>query len=217
MASPQRHKILVLDDHSSVAEAVAYALGLMEPEFDTAPQSVRSKVAAQVAAEKPDIVITNWICGPNGSRALIKACKSVSPETRWILFAATPLPYVLREALEAGVTGIVSKGSNLTELATATNTVLNGLRHYCDETRTVMARMHRDAPIELTDTEVEVLQCIVDGLESQGIAERLTLTSGTVHNYLSSLRLKTKQQTMVELGRYAVERGIAAPWNLYRG
>ena len=59
----------------------------------------------------------------------------------------------------------------------------------------------------LTDRERQVLRLAGEGLSSAGIAGRLSLSEGTVRNYLSEAILKLGAANRTEAARRAREKG----------
>lgn len=49
-------------------------------------------------------------------------------------------------------------------------------------------------PYELTERELDVLQCLTEGLRNKAIAQKLHLSEGTIRNYISSIYLKLQVQ-----------------------
>jgi two-component system response regulator DesR len=62
-------------------------------------------------------------------------------------------------------------------------------------------------PNPLTPREMQVLQLVAEGASGSEIAKRLTLSPGTVRNYLSRAIYKTRGRTRVDAVRIAAESG----------
>jgi DNA-binding NarL/FixJ family response regulator len=60
----------------------------------------------------------------------------------------------------------------------------------------------------LSDRELQVLQCVSDGLSNREIAEKLYLSEGTVKNYISSIYSKMDVRDRVQAARKAHDEGI---------
>jgi predicted ATPase/DNA-binding CsgD family transcriptional regulator/Tfp pilus assembly protein PilF len=64
-------------------------------------------------------------------------------------------------------------------------------------------------PKELTQREVEVLRLVAEGLTDAGIAERLFLSTHTIHAHLRSIYAKLGVTTRSAAGRFALDMGLA--------
>jgi DNA-binding NarL/FixJ family response regulator len=60
----------------------------------------------------------------------------------------------------------------------------------------------------LTNRELEVLRLLGTGAANREIAERLSLTEGTVKNYVSAILAKTGLSDRTQAALYAVRRGL---------
>ena len=213
MDAPDRIPFILVDDHGTLAEALGYSLSVNLP-LDLISYCDRIYKAVAVCREKrPRLVIFDW-CLPEGSGVELPRLLAKSlPETRWLLFTGFPTPYVVRQAIEAGAHGSVSKAASHSELLAACQALLSGKTYYCQESaralQKIMQNRSRDAL--LNPTEQEILRCVAEGKEPKQIAECLNVALGTVRNYLVQIRQKLSVGSMVNLAKYAIEHGLAPP------
>lgn len=107
-------------------------------------------------------------------------------------------------ALEAGVRGFVPKTVSAQRLAELIRTVHAGNR-YVDPELAADAISAGESP--LTVREAEVLEFAEAGAPVTEIAERASLSPGTVRNYLSSATAKLGAENRHAAARLARERG----------
>ena len=123
--------------------------------------------------------------------------------TRVIIVTTFARPGYLRRAMDAGVRGYLLKDRPAAELAAAIRTVAGG-------GRTIDPALAVDAwaePDPLTDRERAVLRLAGEGLNSAAIGDRLSLSEGTVRNYLSEAIGKVGAENRTEAARIARDRG----------
>jgi two-component system response regulator DesR len=96
-------------------------------------------------------------------------------------------PGHLKRALAAGARGCLPKTASARELADAVRAVHGGGR-YLDPELAAEAISAGDSP--LTARETDVLELAADGVPIEQIAQRASLSPGTVRNYLSSAATK---------------------------
>jgi DNA-binding CsgD family transcriptional regulator len=65
-------------------------------------------------------------------------------------------------------------------------------------------------PVDLTDRELEVLQLLAAGLTKKQIAERLFISTATVHTHTVHIYDKCEVSTRAALAMFAMRHGLAA-------
>lgn len=71
-----------------------------------------------------------------------------------------------------------------------------------------VAAVESGNPISLSPRELEAVRLVVEGLSNQQIAERLGVSSRTIHAHLSSAMNKTGTSTRTQLAVYALRTGL---------
>jgi len=121
------------------------------------------------------------------------------------------LPMV-RQALDVGGLGFVSKSCAPEELAEAVRRVAAG-QPYIEHPIATRLAMNQERPVDhrlrdMTQREMEVLMMYARGESLGGIAERLCVSSKTVSNHLAGLKSKLQVSSSVELIHLAVDAGL---------
>jgi two-component system response regulator DesR len=109
----------------------------------------------------------------------------------------------LRRALDAGVSGYLLKDAPAATLANAIRNIHAGGRVIDPE---LAAEAWGEAD-PLTDRERQVLRYAGEGAANADIAERLSLSEGTVRNYLSEAISKLGAANRTEAARIARQKG----------
>lgn len=123
--------------------------------------------------------------------------------TRVVILTTFARPGYLRRALEAGASGYLLKDAPAERLADAVRRVQAGLRVVDPE----LAQEAWGEADPLTERERQVLRHAEEGLTGSEIAARLSLSEGTVRNYLSEAISKLGAQNRVEAARVARQKG----------
>ena len=76
------------------------------------------------------------------------------------------------------------------------------------EARRHGAREAGDDLARLTRRQQEVAGCVAEGLTNEEIAQRLTLTPGTVANHVEAILRRLGVRSRTQIGVWAVERGL---------
>jgi two-component system response regulator DesR len=152
----------------------------------------------------PDVLVSD-IEMPRASgidvAALLKASRS---PTRVLIVTTFGRAGYLRRALDAGVRGYILKDSPDDVLAAAIRTVAAGRRAIDPDLRDAAW----DSPSDpLSSRERDVLRLAAEGRTTASIAQALSLTPGTVRNYLSEAVQKTGARNRIEAARIPRESG----------
>ncbi|MFG1950372.1 DNA-binding response regulator [Micromonospora sp. NPDC048830] len=123
---------------------------------------------------------------------------------RTIILTSLGQPDHLRRAIAANVHGFMLKDSDPGQLSDAIRSVASGKRVIDPEAAlaAIDARPHR-----LTERELQVLRLAADGEEARQVAARLSLSTGTVRNYLSTAVSKLGGRNLVDALRIMRESG----------
>jgi len=113
-------------------------------------------------------------------------------------------PGYLKQAMENGAVGFLTKDAPTAELAAAIRRVVAGGR-VIDPQLAIDALSDGDNP--LTERERDVLGAAEGGASIVEIASILFLSSGTVRNYLSTAIQKMGVRNRIEASRIAREKG----------
>ncbi|MGM0835321.1 MAG: response regulator [Bacillota bacterium] len=108
-----------------------------------------------------------------------------------------------QRALKAGVKGYLLKDSPSEELASSIRSIMEGKRIYAPE---LMDDVYGEEN-PLTEREKAVLELVADGKNTQEIAEELSIKSGTVRNYISTILDKLEVKNRIEAITQSKEKG----------
>jgi two-component system, NarL family, response regulator DesR len=108
-----------------------------------------------------------------------------------------------QRALKAGVSGYLLKDSPSEELASSIRIVMSGKRVYAPE---LMDDVYSEEN-PLTEREMEVLELVADGKNTKEIAGQLSITTGTVRNYISTILDKLQVTNRIEAITQSKEKG----------
>jgi two-component system, NarL family, response regulator DesR len=195
--------VVLAEDQSLVRGALA-ALLEMEPDLRVVAQCADGKEALDaIVAHDPDVVVTDIEMPRKTGLELAVEIQALKLRMRVIIVTTFGRAGYLRRALEAGVVGYLLKDSPSAELADAVRRVHAGGRAIAPE----LAADAWNERNPLSDRERAVLRLAEDGSTSATIATRLSLSDGTVRNYLSEAIGKVGAANRTEAARLARERG----------
>ena len=196
-------RVVLAEDQGMVLGALA-ALIEIEGDIKVTAKARNGKEALEaVLTHKPDVFITDIEMPLMSGLDVAAELKRRRTGTRVVIVTTFARAGYLRRALEAGANGYLLKDMRAEELAEAVRRVHQGLRVIHPELATE-AWGEMDP---LTDRERQVLRLAGEGMSSGDIAAELSLSEGTVRNYLSEAISKMGAGNRVEAARMARIKG----------
>jgi two-component system response regulator DesR len=201
-------RILIAEDQSLVRGAIVALLGL-EPDLEVVADVARGdEVVPRALATLPDVALLDIeMPGLDGLSAAAQL-RTALPSCRTIVVTTFGRPGYLRRAMEAGASGFLLKDAPATQLADAIRRVHTGGR-VVDPALALDALTEGTNP--LSPREREVLSASLETATIAGLAQRLSLSEGTVRNHLSAAIQKVGARNRAEAARIAAEKGWLAP------
>ena len=194
-------RIVIAEDQRMLLGALGSLLSL-EDDMEVVGKASNGEEAVTLANElKPDVCIMDIeMPGKTGLEAAEElkglGCKVI------ILTTFARSGYFQR-ALKAGVSGYLLKDSPSEELASSIRSVMGGRRVYAPE---LMDDVYSEEN-PLTDREMEVRELVADGKNTKEIAGQLSITTGTVRNYISTILDKLQVTNRIEAITQSKEKG----------
>lgn len=155
-------------------------------------------------AHHPDVAVLDLQMPGKDGIEVATQLRLALPDCRCMIVTGHGRPGYLKRALEVGVRGFLPKTVSAADLAGIIRTVRSGGR-YVDPELAADAISAGETP--LTPRETDVLELAADGTPIAEIAERASLSQGTVRNYLSSAATKLGAENRHAAVRIAREHG----------
>ncbi|SMD09097.1 LuxR C-terminal-related transcriptional regulator [Kibdelosporangium aridum] len=153
---------------------------------------------------RPDVAVIDVDQPCSRGLAMIPELRARLPRMQVVALAAASPPGLVQRALTAEVLGLVDKNASATRLIAAIRGAARGSQ-VVDVNLAVAALAA--GPNPFTPRELQVLRLAADGASGPEIASRLSLSKGTVRNYLSKVMSKTCARTRIDAIRIVREAG----------
>ncbi|MFF2747922.1 response regulator [Kitasatospora sp. NPDC058048] len=201
-AAPVR--VLLADDEHLIRGALAALLSLEDDIEVVAQAGSGTEAVAMALAHRPDVAVLDLQMPGKDGIEVATQLRLALPDCRCMIVTGHGRPGYLKRALEVGVRGFLPKTVSAADLAGIIRTVRSGGR-YVDPELAADAISAGETP--LTPRETDVLELAADGTPIAEIAERASLSQGTVRNYLSSAATKLGAENRHAAVRIAREHG----------
>ena len=195
------YKLLIIDDHPIVAEGIK---NIAEQLGDVTCQSAicMKEVEQAVNSFQFDLFIIDLELPDTNGFKLIDFLHNQIPECRILIYTMHEEPWVISKLAHQAIHGAVSKNNSIQELATAIKEIKNGNKYFCKTFSELLGRnsiTHIRKVPELSKREKEVLTLLSQGLSTSEIANKIFLSTNTVHTYRKRLMEKLEARNVAEL------------------
>jgi DNA-binding NarL/FixJ family response regulator len=216
---PEAIRILLVDDQRLMREGLHILLTL-EPDLEVVGEAKSGEAALDAYEElRPDVVLMDVrMPGMDGVEATWRL-RERWPDARIIILTTFDDDEYVFEGLRAGALGYLLKDVSGHDLAQAVRTVAaGGALIEPSVAAKVVAEFARVAPPArtahpglaepLSEREVEVLRLLASGLTNRQIGERLSISEGTVKNYVTNILGKLGARDRTQAAIRARELGL---------
>ncbi len=205
--------ILLADDHHMVRQGLK-ALLESQPDFKVIGEASDGLQAVQMVEQlRPQVTLVDIMMpGLNG----LEVTRQISNQTRVLVLSMHANEAYVLEALWNGASGYVLKDSTASELIQAVRTVADGrkflsspLSERAIEFYSQRAQASSNDPYDtLTTREREVFQLVAEGLTTNEISNKLTISPRTVEIHRSNVMHKLNLHSQTDVVRFAIRKGI---------
>lgn len=206
-------KLLLIDDDPNLILLVKDYLEFRGYEVVTAENG---REALEVLDQQtPDMIICDVMMPEMDGYCLVSAIRS-DPKTSWIpvLFLSAKGQSQDRvKGLNIGADVYMVKPFEPEELVAQVESSLKQasrlIQHKDSKSGDSSPRIKVPFDVELTPTELRVVQFVARGMANREIAEELNVSQRTIESHVSNMLGKTGLHNRTELARWAIENGMA--------
>ena len=211
-------RILLVDDHTVVREALASLLAL-DPQVRVIGAAGNGADALRlIATLQPDVVLLDLSMPGIHGTEMIRQVRLSHPSVKCLVLTVHMSESIIRAALQAGAAGYLLKESSYAELRTAIHSVAQGQTYLSPmiTDKVLGGYLGKQSPFGSEETpwqklsvrEREVLKLVAEGATSKGIAECLCISVRTVEKHRASLMMKLNLRTTAALTAYAIKHEL---------
>lgn len=216
MASPSaapesRHiRVLIVEDHRMFSEALRAALDTSDDIAVTAAMDTANSGVEEAKVSRPDVVLMDYRLPDGDGVDAARRIKHAVPDTKIVMLSGTLDDNVLREAIQAGCSGYLTKGHAIEELILAVRAAHRGEALISPQmlSRLLDSRKPTGPGADLTSRETEVLRLLAQGYSNQAIADQLSIRLATVRNHVQSVIEKLEAHSKLEAVSTALRLGL---------
>lgn len=180
--------ILLVDDHPAILLGLE-CIFAAEPDFEVVGAVQDAREAPQTFSRTiPDLTVLDLSMPGRDGAGVMSELRALRPDCRILVLTSCVDPETVHRVVHAGADGYQLKDAPSSALVEAARSVLRGENPVDPRvTRSLLAAVDRDDPLELTERERDVLRLVALGLANKQIATRLGIGVSTVKTHLSSV------------------------------
>lgn len=208
-------RIVVADDHAIVLQGLQHLLD-RQADFEVVATCADAGTTIDAVRERrPDVLVLDLRMPGRGGLDVLRALEREGERCRTVLLTAAITDAEVLEAVRLGATGLVLKESPPDTLLACIRRVHEGGEWIDRDTasravRGVIEREDatREATEALTPRELEIVRMVAQGRRNKIIAERLSISEGTVKVHLHNIYEKLGVGGRLELVLCAQQKGL---------
>ncbi len=213
-------KILVIDDHALIREGLRQVLKDLADKVEVlqAGNCVQAFALAQIHADLDLVVLDYHLPDLSGLDAL-NLFGERHPEIPIVFLSGAASTQLMREALESGAAGFITKSSQTDAILEAIRHVLEGGVYMPAELRVEMALSAKDGAqvpvtkMPLTRRQELVLGCLLDGMSNKEISDILNVSEETIKTHVTAIlryfEVQNRTQAVVAAARAGYRSAIS--------
>lgn len=209
--------LIIADDHKVFRQGLRYLIE-QQPDLTILHEaSSGTEVLELLRNHQPDILLLDISLSDMSGFTVIEEAQLQHSPIKTIIISMHSDPLYAIKALRAGAFGYVTKNCGFSEILDAILSVQKD-KHYisteiADQVFQALLTKNAASTSEnsLSPREQEVLRLIAEGNSNANMAEKMKLSIRTVESHRARLMTKLNIHSPIELVRYAIRQGVAAP------
>lgn len=209
MDDAPRIRVLIVDDHHMVLEGLKVFLSVSEDIeiVGTASNGAEAVDACELLA--PDVVLMDVMMPVMDGAEATARIRSTHPDIQVIALTSFVEDDWVARTLDAGAIGYLLKDSRPDALLQAIRDARVGRGTVDSHAMQAMRKREKSAVgADLTPRELEVMALLAAGLSNNDIAEKLTLSTGTVRLHVSNILAKLEAPNRTTAVVLAMKHGL---------
>jgi NarL family two-component system response regulator LiaR len=200
---------MIVDDHQMVREGLKVLLSTCDDIEVVCEAADGAEAVEQCTLERPDVVLMDVMMPVKDGAQATAEITAAFPGARVIALTSFVDQDYVQKTLDAGAISYLLKDARPEALTRAIRDAMDG-RGTIDSSamRALMERRQDDVGKDLTGREREVLALLSAGMSNKEIAERLTLSVGTVRLHVSNILSKLGAPNRTTAAAIAMKHGL---------
>jgi len=197
-------RALIVEDQTTFRELIAELLEATGYQVQTSATCAEGKQLLE--QQRYDLVVLDLMLPDAHGLSLVPLVH----KARVLVLTAQSRANVVKDAMDRGAHGVVTKGARLSELREAIDRLSHGGHYYSSESTRLLeeAALAPERDLPLTARQLEILRAVASGLSTKEIAQKLDLSEKTVSNHRARIMQRLNLHDIASLTRHAMSLGL---------
>ncbi|MES2626767.1 MAG: response regulator transcription factor [Pseudomonadota bacterium] len=205
-------RVMLVDDHAVVRAGYQFLLENVEDVVVVAEASSGEEAVKRFPEVMPDVLVMDLSMPGIGGIEAIRQVLELHGDAKILVFSMHENSTFVDHALQAGVSGYISKNSSPDVLLTAIRKLASGHVYIDSElAQSLVIQKSKDKGSllsSLSTRELQILCMFAEAQSIEAIAAALSLSMKTIANYITQIKEKLQVSTGPELVRLAISQGL---------
>ncbi|MBC7614690.1 MAG: response regulator transcription factor [Pedobacter sp.] len=210
MESKLKINLFIVDDHQLVVDGLRSLLNNEEQYAIVGCSNRPKEVISMLQNLNVDVLLTDINMPEMTGVELTRNIKKNFPKIKVLALSMFGERQVIKEMIDAGISGYILKNTGKQELLAALAKVSNGQIFFGEEVTKELIKsfVNDNEGTRLTNREIEIVRLIENEYSNKKMADLLFISERTVETHRKNIFRKTGTQSIVGLLKYAYEHKI---------
>lgn len=208
-------KLLIADDHDLIRQGLTMNISLVD-DIEVIGEAKDGEEAVEMALNyRPDILLLDINMPKLNGIGVLKKLKDKSINTI-VLSTYNDIQYI-SNSMDNGCMGYLLKNSPIDTIMEAIRLVNTGEYYFGNEVmqtflkKKIEFKQQKNTNMvdKLTKREIEIISLVTEGLNRNGIADKLNISPRTVDAHKSNIYFKLELNTSTALVKFAIDNELA--------
>jgi len=208
--------VIIVDDHDFFRLGVRTAIEIDHPDITIVGEAKwGADLFTLLETTTADLIILDIMLPDMNGVEIARRVKKEYPQIKILVISAETSVSNVKEMLEIGVEGFISKfENNIANFAEAIRSIMRGLEYYGKDISRIMSQIYlakkktTDVGAEFTEQERQIIEYCHKGLTGKQIAEKLSISYRTMEGHKGNIFRKLGIHSTIEMVHFAVRNGI---------
>ena len=215
MEATKKIRIIIVEDQPICRLGIRSTLGNSTLDHEVLAEACNMAEALALLdrlGNEIDLILLDYMLPDGTGMDVIQAAKRLCPEAKIVVFSGEAGGATVKQLMEAGINGFMSKSVNSEEIAVVLSSVMAGQDYTEEGTFRIESDLKDDYETmqSLTHREMELISLCANGLNAKQIAEEMNITPHSVENLKSSVFNKVGVKSTSELILFAFRVGLVS-------